>query len=142
MGKPCAEGLSREPRALSTLAQLNNISLCSIMKNTKLSIDEKRTFEVKVRLNRKEKDKLGQVIQSCQTHAPDVFRSLLMKNKFPKPKPPMLDYDIYDQLRRIGINLNQYVKAIHERKLSEIDRLLLQELTVLIRIVRTNIVSK
>lgn len=112
------------------------------MKKRKVPIEDKRIFEVKIRLNRQEKDKLDQVMATCQTHAPDIFRRLLMKNKFPEAKAPMLDYDTYEQLRRVGVNLNQYVKALNQKKLTEVDRLVIQELTTLIRIVRTKIVSK
>lgn len=112
------------------------------MKNTKLPIDEKRTFEVKVRLNRMEKDKLDQVIQSSQTHAPDVFRSLLMKSKFPKAKPSLLDIDTYHQIRRIGVNWNAYVKAVHQGKLTEMDIAMRDELHQLLKILRTKLLSK
>lgn len=112
------------------------------MKKRKVPNEGKRIFEVKIRLNRKEKDKLDQVTAACQTHGPDIFRRLLMKNKFPDTKPPMLDVATYDQLRRIGVNLNQYVKAINQKKLTEMDLLVMQELTTLIRIIRTKIVTK
>lgn len=112
------------------------------MKKRKVPIEDKRIFEVKIRLNRQEKDKLDQVMATCQTHAPNVFRRLLMKDKFPEAKPPMLDYATYDQLRRVGVNLNQYVKAINQKKLTEMDLLVMQELTTLIRIIRTKIVTK
>jgi len=113
-----------------------------MMKNRKIPNEDKRIFEVKIRLNRKEKDKLDQAMTTCQTHGPDIFRRLLMKNKFPEAKPPILDVLTYDQLRRIGVNLNQYVKAINQKKLTEMDPLIMEELTTLIRIIRTKIVTK
>lgn len=112
------------------------------MKEKKLPIEEKRIYEIKIRLNKKEKHKLDQVLTDCRTHAPDVFRRLLMKNNFPKAKSPMLDINTYYELRKIGVNVNQYVKAVHQSKLKEMDIAVLNELNSLLKILRFKIISR
>lgn len=112
------------------------------MKDKKLPIEDKRIYEIKVRLNRNEKHKLDQVLEECRTHAPDVFRRLLMKNNFPRAKSPMLDINTYYELRKIGINMNQYVKAIHQGSLTKMDQAVLDELTSVLKVLRSKINSR
>lgn len=41
------------------------------------------------------------------------IRTLLLNRKLAVPSPRALDHDTYDQLRRIGVNLNQAVHRLH-----------------------------
>lgn len=117
-------------------------SLCSVMKNRKIALEDKRIYEIKIRLNRNEKQKLDQVLKECRTHAPDVFRRLLMKNNFPKAQPPLLDINTYYELRKIGVNMNQYVKAVHQGSLTTLDAAVLNELHSLLKILRSKVLSR
>ncbi|MFD2598722.1 hypothetical protein ACFSQ3_07130 [Sphingobacterium corticis] len=92
------------------------------MKKRKLHNDEKRVFEVKIRLNIGEKQKLEKIIDRTNSHAPDIFRKLLMKGKLPDASVPLLDIQTYYQLRKIGLTYNAYMKAINQARITEIDR--------------------
>lgn len=112
------------------------------MKKKKLPLEDKRIYEVKIYLNRNERHKLDQVLEECRTHAPDVFRRLLMKNSFPKAQPPLLDINTYYELRKIGVNMNQYVKAVHQGRLNKMDQAVLDELTSVLKVLRSKINSR
>lgn len=112
------------------------------MKRKILPPELKRIHVVKVRLNEMEKRKLDRITMESRTHAPDIFRSLLMKNKIPKPLAPILDIQTYYQIRKIGANFNQYVKTLHQGRLTELDAKIRLELSDLIQIVRHQISSK
>lgn len=109
------------------------------MKRKLLSKEEKRIFEVKVRLNLKEKKKLDSLISLTNKNSPEVIRSLLLNAKIPDPIKPMIDLQTYQELRRVGVNLNQWVKAIHQSKISEMDKHVLHELYGILKIVKSKI---
>lgn len=111
------------------------------MKRKLLSKEEKRVFEVKVRLNFKEKSKLESMMKVSEKNSAQVIRSLLMKAKIPDAPKPMLDIQTYQELRRIGVNYNQYVKAINQSRISEIDRSILTELYTILQMVKSKIYS-
>jgi hypothetical protein len=72
----------------------------------------------------------------------EIIRSLLMKATVPEAPKPILDVQTYQQLRRIGVNYNQYVKAIHQRKLTVLDQSIIQELREIIQVVQSKIYRK
>jgi len=123
----------------STLAPL--IALRLIMKRKLLSKEEKRVFEVKVRLNINEKRKLDTIVSVTQNNSPEVIRSLLMKAKTPEAIPPVLDVQTYQELRRIGVNFNQYVKAINQSRIVEIDNNVMNELYEILKLIKSKIYS-
>lgn len=114
-------------------------ALCLVMKSRKLHPDEKRIYEVKVRLNLKEKQKLDGIIRISNVHAPDVFRMLLMKGKLPDAAVPALDIQTYYELRKLAANYNQYVKAIHQSRITNIDWEIAKQLTDVLEIIRNKI---
>ena len=112
------------------------------MKRKLLSKEEKRVFEVKVRLNVMEKRKLDSMVKVSGKNSAEIIRSLLMKATVPEAPKPILDVQTYQQLRRIGVNYNQYVKAIHQRKLTVLDQSTIQELREIIQVVQSKIYKK
>lgn len=118
------------------------IALCLITTNMKrklLSKEEKRVFDVKVRLNFKEKEKLESLVKVSEKNGAEIIRSLLMKATVPEAPKPMLDIQTYLQLKKIGVNYNQYVKAIHQSRISEIDNAIKNELYELLKTVKLKI---
>lgn len=109
------------------------------MKKRKLHPDEKRVFEVKIRLNIEEKQKLEQIIDRTSTHAPDIFRKLLMKGKLPDASVPLLDIQTYYQVRKIGVTYNAYMKAINQSRITEIDRQIGKQVSDILEIVQSKI---
>lgn len=109
------------------------------MNKRKLHPDEKRVFEVKIRLNIEEKQKLEQIIDLTNTHAPDIFRKLLMKGKLPDASVPLLDIQTYYQVRKIGLTYNAYMKAINQSRITEIDRHIGKQVSEILDIVQNKI---
>lgn len=120
------------------------IALCLInvnMKRKLLSKEEKRVFEVKVRLNVLEKRKLDSMVKVSEKNSAEIIRSLLMKATVPEVPKPMLDIQTYLQLKKIGVNYNQYVKAINQSRISEIDKSIMTELYAILQMVKSKIYS-
>jgi hypothetical protein len=120
------------------------IALCLItinMKRKLLSKEEKRVFEVKVRLNIKEKKKLESLMKVSEKNSAEIIRSLLMKATVPDVPKPMLDIQTYLQLKKIGVNYNQYVKAINQSRISAIDKSIMTELYAILQMVKSKIYS-
>lgn len=109
------------------------------MKRKLLSKEEKRVFEVKVRLNFKEKKKLESLMKVSEKNSAEIIRSLLMKATVPDVPKPMLDIQTYLQLKKIGVNYNQYMKAIHQSRISEIDNAVKNELYEILKTVKIKI---
>jgi hypothetical protein len=120
------------------------IALCLITINMirkLLSKEEKRVFEVKVRLNVLEKRKLDSMVKVSGKNSAEIIRSLLMKATVPEAPKPILDVQTYQQLRKIGVNFNQYVKAINQSRISEVDKSIMTELYAILQIVKSKIYS-
>ncbi len=111
------------------------------MKRKLLSKEEKRVFEVKVRLNVMEKRKLDSMVKVSGKNSAEIIRSLLMKATVPEAPKPILDVQTYQQLRRIGVNYNQYVKAINQSRISAIDKIIMTELYAILQMVKSKIYS-
>ncbi len=94
--------------------------------------DEKRNIPIAVKLNQSEHKKLVELMEYAESSASEVIRQLVFKKRILKPKKSAIDVQTYTELRRIGNNLNQYVKQIHQRKISEIDRSFLRQLQELL----------
>lgn len=118
---------------------MNKTALRLVMKSRKLPTDQKRIHEIKIRLNSKEKQKLDQIIHATNNHAPDIFRMLLNKGKVPEAAVPLLDIQLFYQLRKLALNYNQYLKAFHQGKITEIDRGIVIQLNSILETIRHKI---
>jgi len=111
------------------------------MGRPKKNIDEKRNFQIVVKLNKGEHMKLRELMAYAEQNASEVVRQLVFKQRILKPRTPLLDAQTYTQLRRIGNNLNQYVKAVHQTQISHIDRQILVDLQETLEIVGKKILK-
>jgi len=111
------------------------------MGRPKKNIEEKRDIQIVVKLNRAEYMQLRKLMTYAETNASEVVRQLVFKQRLLKPRTPLLDAQTYTQLRRIGNNLNQYVKAVHRTEISQIDRQILIELQETLEIVGKKILK-
>lgn len=98
------------------------------MGRPKKNTDEKRDIQIVVKLNKAEYRRLHQLMAFAETNASEVVRQLVFKERLLKPRTPILDAQTYTQLKRIGNNLNQYVKAVHQTKTTHMDRQIVVEL--------------
>jgi len=111
------------------------------MGRPKKNIDEKRNFQIVVKLNKGEHMKLRELMAYAEQNASEVVRQLVFKQRILKPRTPLLDAQTYTQLKRIGKNLNQYVKAVHQTQISHIDRQILVDLQETLEIVGKKILK-
>lgn len=111
------------------------------MGRPKKNIDEKRSIQIVVKLNKGEYMKLRELMAYAELNASEVVRQLVFKQRILRPRTPLLDAQTYTQLRRIGNNLNQYVKAVHQTQISHIDRRILVELQETLEVVGKKILK-
>lgn len=103
--------------------------------------DEKRNIPIAVKLNQSEHKKLVELMEYAESSASEVIRQLVFKKRILKPKKSVLDAQTYTELRRIGNNLNQYVKQIHQRKISDIDKAFLERLQEMLNDITTRLLE-
>ncbi|MFC3563143.1 plasmid mobilization protein [Pedobacter jamesrossensis] len=98
------------------------------MGRPKKNTEDKRRLQVVFKVTDGEYAQLFEMIKYSEKSASEVIRQLVFKERLLKPKTAMVDVQTYIELKRIGNNLNQYVKAVHERKLTNVDQKVLLEL--------------
>lgn len=111
------------------------------MGRPKKNLDEKRRVQIVVKLNKGEYMQLRELMAYAEQNASEVVRQLVFKQRILKPRTPLLDAQTYTQLRRIGNNLNQYVKAVHQTQISHIDRRILVEIQETLEVVGKKILK-
>ncbi len=98
------------------------------MGRPKKNKEEKRDIQIVVKLNQAEYKRLLELVAYAETNASDVVRQLVFKERVLKPRIPLLNADIYRELKRIGNNLNQFIRAVHQTKTSKLDRQIAMDL--------------
>lgn len=111
------------------------------MGRPKKNTDEKRDIQIVVKLNRSEYMQLRNLMAYAEKNASEVVRQLVFKQRILQPRTALLDAQTYTQLRRVGNNLNQYVKAVHQTQISHIDRQILTELQDTLEIIGKKILK-
>lgn len=111
------------------------------MGRPKKNADEKRDLQVVIKLTKGEYAQLLKLMGYAEKNASEVIRQLVFKERLLKPKISIVDAQTYVQLKRIGNNLNQHVKAIHQTKIGRVDRQILLELQATLDIVGKGILK-
>ena len=65
-------------------------------------------------------DELARIItaaQTCGLPAGTLVRVKLFKGKFPQARTPRLDVQVYTELKRSGVNLNQLTRKVNSGQL-------------------------
>lgn len=112
------------------------------MGRPKKSIEDKRSIQVLVKLTNSEYSQLLKLMIYAETNASEVVRQLVFKERLLKPRVSLVDVQTYTELKRIGNNLNQYVKAVHQSKLTKVDQQILIELQETFEILTTQIIKQ
>lgn len=98
---------------------------------------ERRTVSLSCRLTQAERLKIEQEAIRAGMSASDYIRKLLLSGKLIIRENRKLDYRTYDQLRRIGVNLNQLTRLANrtgkipyelERVSAAVEALIVREL--------------
>jgi hypothetical protein len=78
---------------------------------------EKRIVQVNIRLTLDENDKVNHYASASGLSPANWIRKKVFSGKFPAVKQSPLDTAIYQELRKIGVNLNQAVHKINKGEL-------------------------
>lgn len=112
------------------------------MGRPKKNKEEKRDIQIVVKLTKAEHKRLRELIAHAETNASDVVRQLVFKDRILRPRTPLLNAKTFIQLKRIGNNLNQYMKAsVHQSKNYELDRQIVEELQETLELIGESILK-
>ena len=92
-----------------------------------------RSAVVPVRLTPREQDVLRAAAKGCGISLSEFIRAAALKRRLPPPSVSEVNRRTYEELARIGNNLNQLVRAIHGRVVDGVDGDLLQQLSDRVR---------
>jgi hypothetical protein len=97
---------------------------------------EKRTIQVNIRLTKDESEKVNSYATASEESPANWIREKVLTGKFPAMKVSPLEGEIYRELKRIGVNLNQGTRRLNQGDVPK-DYLVLQNelLTILNKII-------
>ena len=75
---------------------------------------EKRTIQVNIRLTKDESDKVNNYAAASEESPANWIRQKVFTGKFPVMKVSPLEGEIYRELKRIGVNLNQGTHRLNQ----------------------------
>jgi hypothetical protein len=95
-----------------------------------------RTAVVPIRFSDEERKFLYEQASSVGLSLSSFIRRAALKRRMPPPPVPQINRDSYQELCRIGNNLNQVARAVHERRIQSSDGAFASLLTELGRAVK------
>jgi hypothetical protein len=99
------------------------------MGRPKKDIDQKLSKVIVIRVTNSELKKLEQLSIMCGQHLAVLIRKKLFAGNYPKAITPKVTVQLYAELNRIGVNLNQLTRHINSGMLPSGLIPLLNELT-------------
>ncbi len=93
---------------------------------------EKRTIQVNIRLTKDEADKINNYATASEQSPANWIRQKAFTGKFPIMKVSPLEGEIYRELKRIGVNLNQGTHRLNQGDVPADYRILQVELLTLL----------
>jgi hypothetical protein len=94
------------------------------MGRPKVEQDKIRSVIFLMRLTKDEMQRIAKVAETCGKASGEVVRQKLFKGKFPEPKIARIEMNVYLELKKIGVNLNQLTRLANAGKVG-IDLLLI-----------------
>lgn len=92
-----------------------------------------RKAVVPIRYTTEERERLYEAARSVGLSLSEYVRRAALKRPMPKASAPEVNRETYRELCRIGNNLNQLMRAIHEGRANSIDIVQLSELKTLVK---------
>jgi hypothetical protein len=92
-----------------------------------------RSAVVPVRFTETERDKILGYAEARRLSLSDFIRTAALSKKLSRPGATAIDRGIYQELARIGNNLNQLVRSVNSRIVHCVERQLLVELQTIVR---------
>jgi hypothetical protein len=87
------------------------------MARPKVKEEEKRIVQVNIRLTKIEHEKVCDLARSCCLSPANLIRQKMFSGKFPELKQSPIEADLYRELHRIGVNLNQATHRINRQEM-------------------------
>jgi MobC-like protein len=84
------------------------------MARPRINDSNKRTVQVNIRLTNDENAKVNEYATASGLSPANWIRAKVFTGKFPPVKMSPLDVSIYQELKRIGVNLNQAMHKINQ----------------------------
>ncbi|QHS56814.1 plasmid mobilization relaxosome protein MobC [Mucilaginibacter sp. 14171R-50] len=81
-----------------------------------LKEEDKRVVQVNIRLTEAEHDRVNAYAEAAGITPANWIRQKVFTGKFPAIRVSPLNAAVYRELHKIGVNLNQAVKAMHTGK--------------------------
>ena len=95
--------------------------------------EDLRSAVVPVRFTEAERDKILRFAEAHRLSLSDFIRTAALSKKLSRPGATAIDRSIYQELARIGNNLNQLVRAVNSRIVHCVEHKLLAELQTIVR---------
>ncbi|GAA4907566.1 MobC family plasmid mobilization relaxosome protein [Mucilaginibacter defluvii] len=86
------------------------------MARPKVSKEEKRSVIFTIRLTLEEQRKLNELGAMFGISPRLLAREKIFRGSYPKQKMPRIDVDVYTELKKIGININQLARHVNSGK--------------------------
>lgn len=107
------------------------------MSRPKISKQDKRIVQVNIRLTTDENVKVNEYAKSSGLSPANWIREKVFTGKIPATKLSPLDASVYQELRKIGVNLNQATHKLNQGDFpSELRMIQLELMTLLNRILK------
>jgi hypothetical protein len=84
------------------------------MARPKVNDNDKRTVQVNIRLTKDENSKVNEYATASGLSPANWLRAKVFTRKFPPVKMSPFDASIYQELKKIGVNLNQATHKINQ----------------------------
>jgi len=92
-----------------------------------------RSSVIPVRFTPEERNALHSSSQKIHVSLSEYIRRAALKRRLPNPPVAEVNLETYQELSRIGNNLNQLVRSIHEGKFAQIDLAIVTNLSGLVK---------
>ncbi|RAV99665.1 plasmid mobilization protein [Pseudochryseolinea flava] len=84
------------------------------MSRPRINDNDKRIIQVNIRITEAENAKLVAFAQASGMSTANFVRKIVFTGKFPKPKLSPIHANLYRELNKIGVNLNQITHKINQ----------------------------
>lgn len=103
------------------------------MARPRLKDEDRRVVAVNIRLTTSESEKVNEYAAASDLTPANWIRKKTFKGKFPQIKASPLDAEIYRELHKIGVNLNQATHKINSGQVPRDYMIILAELSAQIK---------
>ncbi|MEI3799607.1 MULTISPECIES: plasmid mobilization protein [unclassified Chitinophaga] len=103
------------------------------MARPKKKEEEKRMVQVNIRLTKIEYEKVCIFAKAACLSPANLIRYKVFSGRFPESKQSPIEADLYRELHKIGINLNQATHRIHRKEMPADYLSILTQLSFLVK---------